>query len=32
MGTEHPDYLKRFSEVTARKNRKLEATSSPSPA
>jgi sterol desaturase/sphingolipid hydroxylase (fatty acid hydroxylase superfamily) len=32
MGTEHPDYLKRFAEVTARKDRKLDATSSPSPA
>jgi len=34
MGTEHPDYLKRFAEVTAKKAKtgKLEATSSPSPA
>ena len=32
MGTEHPEYLKRFAEVTGRKARKLEATSSPSPA
>ena len=32
MGTEHPEYLTRFAAVTARKDRKLDATSSPSPA
>ena len=32
MGTEHPEYLKRFAEVTARKNQKPAATRSPSPA
>ena len=32
MGTEHPEYLKRFATVTARKDRKLDATSRPSPA
>jgi hypothetical protein len=32
MGTENPDYLKRFAEVTAESAAKLDATSSPSPA
>ncbi|MCA0355359.1 MAG: sterol desaturase family protein [Proteobacteria bacterium] len=32
MGTEHPEYLTRFAAVTARKNHKPAATSSPSPA
>ena len=37
MGTEHPEYLKRFAAVTAKKTKKdkdksLDATSRPSPA
>lgn len=31
MGTEHPEYLQRFAAVTARKDKALAATSSPSP-